>query len=90
MCIFLSVSMIATVVADLIEGGYPPTTPIAVVEKASWPDQQIVRGTLADIAETIRDSQIRKTAMIVVGPALARESTIASKLYDAGFTHEYR
>ena len=44
-----SVSMIATVVADLIEGGYPPTTPIAVVEKASWPDQQIVRGTLADI-----------------------------------------
>ncbi|NCC94794.1 MAG: precorrin-4 C(11)-methyltransferase, partial [Opitutae bacterium] len=83
MCIFLSVSMIATVVADLLEGGYPPATPIAVVEKASWPDQQIVRGTLADIAETLGNSRIRKTAMIVVGPALAQESTIASKLYDA-------
>ena len=90
MCIFLSVSMITNVVSDLIEGGYPSTTPIAVVEKASWPDQQIVRGTLADIAETIKDSQIRKTAMIVVGPALAQDSTIASKLYDAGFRHEYR
>ncbi|MGD9947069.1 MAG: precorrin-4 C(11)-methyltransferase [Desulfobulbus sp.] len=90
MCIFLSVSMIGTVVADLIDGGYPPSTPIAVVEKASWPDQQIVRGTLADIAETIKNSLIRKTAMIVVGPALAQESTIASKLYDAAFNHEYR
>ena len=90
MCIFLSVSMIETVVADLIEGGYPPATPIAVVEKASWPDQQLVRGTLADIAETVKASQIRKTAMIVVGPALAQESTIASKLYDAAFSHEYR
>jgi precorrin-4/cobalt-precorrin-4 C11-methyltransferase len=90
MCIFLSVSMIATVVADLIEGGYPATTPIAVVEKASWPDQQVVRGTLADIAETIKASQIRKTAMIVVGPALGQDSTIASKLYDAAFSHEYR
>lgn len=90
MCIFLSVSLIGTVVADLIEGGYAPTTPIAVVEKASWPDQQIVRGTLADIAETIKNSQIKKTAMIVVGPALSQESTIVSKLYDAGFSHEYR
>nr|WP_321466022.1 precorrin-4 C(11)-methyltransferase [uncultured Desulfobulbus sp.] len=90
MCIFLSVSMIEAVVSDLIEGGYPPETPIAVVEKASWPDQQIVRGTLADIAETIKTSAIRKTAMIVVGPALGQESTIASKLYDADFRHEYR
>lgn len=90
MCIFLSVSMIGTVVADLLEGGYAATTPIAVVEKASWPDQQIVRGTLADIAETIKNSQIKKTAMIVVGPALSQESTIVSKLYDAAFSHEYR
>jgi len=90
MCIFLSVSLIGTVVADLIEGGYPAQTPIAVVEKASWPDQQIVRGTLADIAETIKGSQIKKTAMIVVGPALSQESTVVSKLYDAAFSHEYR
>lgn len=90
MCIFLSVSMIGTVVADLLEGGYPAETAIAVVEKASWPDQQIVRGTLADIAEQIKNSQIKKTAMIVVGPALSQKSTVVSKLYDAAFSHEYR
>ena len=90
MCIFLSVSLIETVVKDLIEGGYPPETPIAVVEKASWPDQKIVRGRLNTIAEIIKASAIRKTAMIVVGPALGEESTIASKLYDAAFRHEYR
>lgn len=90
MCIFLSVSMMARVVDDLVGGGYPATTPIAVVERASWPDEQIIRGTLADIAAKIQASQIKKTAMIVVGPALAEDSQIASKLYDAGFSHEYR
>jgi len=90
MCIFLSVSLIETVVNDLIAGGYAPETPIAVVEKASWPDQQIVRGRLNTIATLIQESAIRKTAMIVVGPALGEDSTIASKLYDAAFSHEYR
>jgi precorrin-4 C11-methyltransferase len=90
MCIFLSVSMIDAVVDDLLSGGYPATTPIAVVERASWPDQQTVRGSLANIAEKIQASRIKKTAMIVVGPALAEDSRIASKLYDAEFTHEYR
>jgi len=90
MCIFLSVSMIEKVVTELTSGGYPADTPVAVVEKASWPDQHIVRGTLADIAEKIKNSEIRKTAMILVGRALAGDATAASKLYDAGFSHEYR
>jgi len=90
MCIFLSVSMIVRVIDDLRAGGYPANTPIAVVERASWPDEQILRGTLADIAERVQSSQIKKTAMIVVGPALAEDSRIASKLYDAEFSHEYR
>ncbi len=90
MCIFLSVSMIGRVVNDLLAGGYPADTPVAVVERASWPDEQIVRGVLADITATIEGSGIRKTAMIVVGPALAEDSRIVSKLYDAGFSHEYR
>ena len=90
MCIFLSVSMIEKVVAELITGGYPAETPIAVVEKATWPDQHIVRGTLADIAEKIEKSAIRKTAMILVGRALADTSNAVSRLYDAGFSHEYR
>lgn len=90
MCIFLSVSMIARVVEDLLAGGYGEDTPIAVVERASWPDQQTLRGSLADIAGKVQDSQIKKTAMIIVGPALAEESQIPSKLYDAAFSHEYR
>lgn len=90
MCIFLSVSMIETVVEELVGGGYPVTTPIAVVEKASWPDQHIVQGTLEDIAAKIKASAIRKTAMIIVGPALDPTSTVASKLYDTQFKHEYR
>jgi len=90
MCIFLSVSMMDKVVGELTDGGYPIDTPIAVVEKASWPDQRIVSGMLSDIAEKIRDSEIRKTAMILVGRALADDATAASKLYDAGFSHEYR
>jgi precorrin-4/cobalt-precorrin-4 C11-methyltransferase len=90
MCIFLSVSMMETVVAELTAGGYPADTPVAVVEKASWPDQQFVRGTLADIADKIKQSAIRKTAMILVGRALADEESAESMLYDAGFSHEFR
>ena len=90
MCIFLSVSMMGRVVEDLRAGGYPVDTPIAVVERASWPDERIVRGTLANIAARVADSGIRKTAMIVVGPALSADSRVASKLYDAAFSHEYR
>lgn len=90
LCIFLSVTMMEKVVAELRAGGYSDETPVAVVAKASWPDQQVVRGTLADIGGKIAASAIRKTAMILVGRALADESTAASRLYDAGFSHEYR
>ncbi|WP_457573249.1 precorrin-4 C(11)-methyltransferase [Desulfolithobacter sp.] len=90
MCIFLSVSMIDKVVEELSGGGYPEDTPVAVVEKASWPDERIVRGTLSDIGDAVRSSGIRKTAMILVGRALADSPSAASRLYDAGFSHEYR
>jgi precorrin-4/cobalt-precorrin-4 C11-methyltransferase len=90
MCIFLSVSMMERVAGELIEGGYPTETPVAVVERATWPEQRIVRGTLADIAGKIETSGIRKTAMILVGRALADQAASASKLYDAGFSHGYR
>ena len=83
-------SMVEKVVTELVAGGYPEDTPVAVVEKASWPDQQIVRGKLADIADKVKDSAIRKTAMIVVGQALSDDLTAASQLYDAGFSHEFR
>lgn len=90
LCIFLSVSMIEQVVAELVSGGYPADTAAAVVEKASWPEQRIVRGKLAEIAQQVREADIRKTAMILVGAALADTPAAASKLYDAGFSHGCR
>ncbi|MDC9593763.1 cobalt-precorrin-4 methyltransferase [Xenorhabdus sp. IM139775] len=89
MAIFLSVQNMAGVVTRLIQGGYAQTTPVAVVYKATWPDCQIVRGTLETIAEQVRSAGIRKTALILVGAFLGEEYHY-SKLYDAGFSHEYR
>ena len=89
MCIFLGIGMIDKVVDELLVG-YEETTPIAVVKKATWPDQQIIRGTLADIAQKVKDANITKTAMIVVGDVLEPGDFNASKLYDKNFKHEYR
>ncbi|MEI7959127.1 MAG: cobalt-precorrin-4 C(11)-methyltransferase, partial [Verrucomicrobiota bacterium] len=63
--------------------------PIAVVYRASWPDQKIVQGTLADIAAQVAEAGIGKTAMIVVGRALERQGAV-SRLYAGDFTHGYR
>lgn len=91
MMIFLSASLIDKVTAELESGGYPLNTPIAVVQKATWPDQLIVRGTLDDIAARIKEQGITKTAMICVG-AVFSDQKIAkmSKLYDKEFSHGTR
>ena len=89
MAIFLSVQEIGEVVARLRDGGYPADTQVAVVYKATWPDCQVVRGTLATIANQVTAAGIRKTALILVGAFLGDEYHY-SKLYDAGFSHEYR
>ena len=88
LCIFLSVQNIDSVVAKLVPN-YGGNCPAAVVYRASWPDQKIVLGTLADIADKINAAGITKTAMIIVGWALdpAKEE---SKLYDPGFSHGFR
>jgi precorrin-4/cobalt-precorrin-4 C11-methyltransferase len=93
MVIYLSVGMIDRVVAELLEGVYTPATPVAVVCRASWPDEQVVEGTLADIAAKVREAQIGKQALIIVGDALrARREGLKAKslLYDKGFSHEFR
>ncbi|MCL6745007.1 cobalt-precorrin-4 methyltransferase [Kosakonia sp. R1.Fl] len=89
MAIYLSVQRIHRVAERLIEGGYPQTTPVAVIYKATWPESQTVRGTLADIADKVRDAGIRKTALILVGAFLGEEFHY-SRLYAADFSHEYR
>ncbi|MDR0913281.1 MAG: precorrin-4 C(11)-methyltransferase [Methanobrevibacter sp.] len=89
MCIFLGIGMIEKVVEDL-KTSYPDTTPVAIVKKATWPDQEILRGTLKDIAQKVKDANITKTAMIVVGDVLNPGDYNPSKLYDKDFKHEYR
>jgi len=93
MALFLSVSKMDDVVEKLLEG-YPAATPAAVVYRASWPDEQIITGTLEDISEKVHNSGITRQALILVGEALrAMEETgfyEASKLYDPGFSHGFR
>lgn len=88
MAIFLSVSMIEDVVKEL-SVGYEMTTPIAVVYRATWPDEKIVVGTLEDISDKVRFENIGKQAMILVGDFIDSEFEL-SKLYDKHFETEYR
>ena len=89
MCIFLSIHMLDEVVKELIEGGYEPSTPIAIVQKASWPEEKIIRATLATIVEAIKDKDITRTAMIVVSRCLDTSYEL-SRLYAPEFSHMYR
>lgn len=88
MVIFLSVHMLEELVRRLLEG-YPGDTPVAIVYKASWPEQKIIRGTLADICKAAESESVEKTALVVVGNFLG-DSYELSKLYDRGFSHEFR
>jgi precorrin-4/cobalt-precorrin-4 C11-methyltransferase len=88
MAIFLSVGMIDTVQEKLLMH-YPPETPVAIVQRATWPDQQIVTGTVSTIADMVKNAGITKTAQILVGDFLGDRYEL-SKLYDPGFSHEYR
>lgn len=91
--IYLSVGMIDKVVEQLLEGAYTAATPAAVVCRASWDDEQIIQGTLADITGLVREAGIDRQALIIVGDVLAarREGLKAkSLLYDGGFSHGFR
>ena len=91
--IYLSVAMIEKVVEQLLMGAYTPETTVAVVARASWPDEQVVQGTLSDIAAKVKEAGIGKQALILVGDVLrARSEGMKAKslLYDKGFTHGCR
>lgn len=89
MVIFLSVQGMKKVVRQLVDGGYPETTPAAVIYKATWPEEKVVRGTLADIAEKVHRTGITRTALIMVGDFLGSEYNY-SHLYDPSFSTMYR
>ena len=89
MVIFLSAGQLPRLSERLIAGGYAPDTPAAIVYKATWPDEKVVRTTVADLAEAGAREGITKTALITVGGFLGTEYE-RSKLYDPTFTTEFR
>ena len=89
MVLFLSTGLLEDVERELMEGGYGPDTPAAIVYKATWPEQRVYRCTVSTLARTAKENQVTKTALITVGGFLGGQYE-RSKLYDPGFTHGYR
>ncbi len=89
MVLFLSVGLVDKVVSELLLGGYEHSTPVAVVYKATWDDEKVFYCTVDTLADTVKDNNITKTALITVGNFLGDEYS-RSKLYDPTFTTEFR
>lgn len=86
--LFLSISMLDSIV-EVLRGAYHADTPVVVAYRVGWKDELIVRGTLSDIKERLKDLSIKKTALIMVGDVFGRGGC-GSKLYDPGFSHTHR
>ena len=89
MVLFLSTSLLDGAVEELLEGGYSPDTPAAIVYKATWPDEQVWRCTVGTLAETARQAGVKNTALICIGGFLG-DAYERSRLYDPTFTHMFR
>jgi len=89
MVIFLSTGLLRELSRELIEGGCAPDTPAAIVYKATWPDEKVLRCTVADLEETAARAHVTKTALIVVGRCLGDDYAL-SRLYAADFSTEFR
>ena len=87
--LFLSVSLMRKIVKELIPH-YGEDCPVAVVQKATWPEQKIVLGTLKDISDKVREAKITETAIIIVGQVLTSKDFANSRLYAPEFTHRFR
>ena len=92
LAIFLSVSFMEKVVEELLDGGYPSETPVAVVYRVSWKDETVIRSTLKEIAEKVRALGIKRQALILVGSVLdsVERKGYRSELYNKTFSHGYR
>lgn len=89
MAVFLSCNQLKQLSARLIEGGYAADTPAAIVYKATWPDQKVVRTTVEGLEKAAEKEGITKTALILAGQFLGDDYE-RSLLYHPGFTHEFR
>ncbi len=94
LCLYLSATLTDKLARELVAAGLPESTPVAIVQYASMPDQRILRGTLETIAGQVREARMRDQAMILVGPALDPElkhkGGHESRLYAADFSHRFR
>jgi len=89
LCLFLSITLMDEV-ARALTPAYGADCPVAVVHKASWPDQKIVWGTLGDIAARVKQEGLKATSMVLVGRVLTAEDFADSRLYAPEFSHGYR
>lgn len=89
MVLFLSTSLTQKLQQELLEGGYDAATPVAVVYKATWPEERIFRCTVGTLHDTVTANNLTKTSLIIVGNCMG-DSYLRSKLYDPGFTTEFR
>ena len=87
---YLSVHLLSDIVKESIAGGYKKSTPVAVVYRASWKDQKIVKGTLGDIVKKIKIEKITRTAIVIISDVIDSKSYEYSKLYDKKFSHGFR
>ena len=90
MVLFLSTGLLEKLTEELIKGGYAPDTPAAIVYKATWPEEEAYVCTSETLLETAKAHQITKTALILVGNVVTHSHYERSKLYDPGFTTEFR
>jgi len=89
MAIFLSAARPRLLQEELLEGGYAPDTPCAVVYRASWPDEQVIDCRLRELADRIREAGFTRQALVLVGPGLEAGGT-RSHLYSPAFSHSFR
>ena len=90
MIFYLSVHLLSNIVKDVVAGGYPKSTPVGVVYRASWNDEKIITGTLDTITKRVRDQKITRTAIIIIGDVIKPKSYEYSRLYDKSFSHGFR
>jgi precorrin-4/cobalt-precorrin-4 C11-methyltransferase len=89
MAIFLSAGLLDKLTCDLLDGGYAPDCPAAIVYKATWPEEKIIRTVVSKLAEDAKRENISQTALILVGGFLGNEYD-RSLLYHPAFTHGFR
>ncbi|CAI8030084.1 Cobalt-precorrin-4 C(11)-methyltransferase, partial [Geodia barretti] len=100
LAIFLSITRMTKIVRELTGAGYSPETPVAVVYRVGWPEEQVIRGTLSDIARKVRDAKINRQALVMVGEAMNpnltspeyvdQQKSASSHLYSQDYTHLFR